>query len=85
LNIFEEAKTVPGKDEEHSRIDQIFNVQEESRVEFSRMKDKIGAEYAKDIVRLGNYRLCLYNERTFLRCGEVSEENIYHLKLGISI
>ena len=86
-----EAKTVPGKGHMHNRIDQIFTVQEDSVERFAKIKNEINAEYAKDIVRLGNHRL--YNEHIYIRyfkriedklkkSGEITENNLYQSKLG---
>jgi|SRR5690625_1918077 len=86
VEYLEEVKTVPGQGKENSRIDQLFTVKEESVDKFTEVKDKIGAQYAIDIVRNGDHRL--YNERTFLRyfkrfetqllrAKEMPEENKY--------
>src|SRR5699024_9787676 len=86
IEYLEQAKTLPSHGENGGRIDQIFNVYLDSIENFKKIKDKIGAEYAKDIVRAGNHRL--YNERIYLsyfkrfedellKAGEISEEDVY--------
>jgi len=81
-----QAKTLPNRGVKGGRIDQIFNVYLDSIDHFKKIKEKIGAEYAKDIVRAGKHRL--YNERIYLsyfqrlenellKKGEITDEDVY--------
>ncbi len=86
IHYLEETKTLPGHGPKGGRIDQIFDVYLDSIDNFDDIKQKIGAEYAKDIVRMGNHRL--YKERIFLsyfkrietellKQGEITEKDVY--------
>ncbi|HLQ95823.1 MAG TPA: hypothetical protein VK108_05515 [Pseudogracilibacillus sp.] len=91
VEYLEETRTLPGNGQKGNRIDQIITVLEESVDEFDKIKDKLGAVYAKDVVRNGDHRL--YKERTYLhyfqrlekqllKDGEISEDFVYQSKLS---
>lgn len=91
VEYLEETRTLPGNGQKGNRIDQIITVLEESVDEFDKIKDKLGAVYAKDVVRNGDHRL--YKERTYLhyfqrlekqllKDGEISEDIVYQSKLS---
>ncbi|HLR63310.1 MAG TPA: hypothetical protein VK097_12835 [Lentibacillus sp.] len=86
IQYCEETKTLPGYGPEGGRIDQIFNVYLNSIDNFDNIKQKIGAQYARDIVRMGDHRL--YKERIYvsyfkrletelLKAGEITEIDVY--------
>ncbi|TFJ94345.1 hypothetical protein [Lentibacillus salicampi] len=86
IQYLEETKTLSGYGQKGSRIDQIFNVYLDSIDNFDNIKQKIGAQYAKDIVRTGDHRL--YKERIYLsyfkrlesellKAGVITEKDVY--------
>lgn len=88
IEYLEQTKTSTKYGEKGGRIDQIFNVQEDSIDKFAQIKTSLGAEYAKDIVRNNEHHM--YIERIFLKyfqrsendllkTGELSKEDVYQL------
>lgn len=88
INIehLEQTKTLPGNGPQGGRVDQIFNVKNDSRDKFKAIKEKEGIFYAEEIIRRNEQHI--YNERVYLRylknyenklikSGEISKENIY--------
>ncbi|RYG72944.1 hypothetical protein EU245_08355 [Lentibacillus lipolyticus] len=86
IQYLEETKTLPGYGPKGGRVDQLFNVYLDSIDKFEAIKQKIGAQYAKDIVRMGHHRL--YKERIYLsyfqriekellKAGEITEKDVY--------
>lgn len=86
IEYLDQAKTLPGHGPKGGRIDQIFNVYLDSKDNFEKVKDDIGVEYAKDIVRAGKHRI--YNERIYLsyfkrfqdellKAGELPDDAVY--------
>lgn len=86
IDYLKEAKTLPGRRKEGTRIDQIFNVKDDSKDKFAEIKSRIGALYATEIVQKGEHHL--YNERTYysyfkrteddlLKAGDISKEDVY--------
>lgn len=78
IEYLEQTKTSVGYGPKSSRIDQIFNVQEDSIDKFSQIKVSIGAEYARDIVKNNEHHM--YKERIFLKYFQRSENEL--LKTG---
>lgn len=86
IEYLEQTSTKSGKGPKSSRIDQIFNVKNDSLDKFKQIKDKIGALYVTEIVKNNEHHL--YKERIYLtyfksaetkliKSGELSKENIY--------
>ncbi|TRM10579.1 hypothetical protein FH966_01940 [Lentibacillus cibarius] len=86
IEYLDAAKTLSGYGARGGRIDQIFNVKEDSIDTFDRIKSEIGALYAKEVVR--NKAHHFYMERVYLRyfkriedellkAGEISDEDVY--------
>lgn len=89
IEYLEETKTLPGRGAKGSRIDQIFNVQEDSLDAFASIKSDIGAYYAKEVVQNGDHRIYieriykLYfqrSEKELLKAGDISEADVYQEK-----
>lgn len=64
IQYLEQTKTIPDIDPSGGRINQIFNVYNDSIDKFEKVKQQIGAEYAEDIVRKKEHHY--YNERIYL-------------------
>ena len=86
IEYLEQTKTKSGKGAKRSRIDQIFNVKNESIDKFEQIKEKIGALYVTEIVKRNEHHL--YKERIYLfyfksaetkllKSGELPKENVY--------
>lgn len=86
IEYLEQTKTLAGGGTMGSRIDQIFNVKEDSLANFDNIKEEIGALYAKEIVQQKEHRN--YKERIYLRyfkqmenellkSGELTNEDVY--------
>src|SRR5699024_4814174 len=86
IEYLEQTSTKSGKGPKSSRIDQIFNVKNDSLDKFKQIKDKIDALYITEIVKNNEHNL--YKERIYLtyfksaekklvKSGELSKENIY--------
>lgn len=89
IEYLEETKTLPGNGPEGGRIDQIFNVYNDSIEEFEAVKDKIGAFYAKEIVQSVKHHLYMESiylryfkraENELLKTGDISEDDVYPVK-----
>src|SRR5699024_7830006 len=86
IEYLEQAKTLPSYGENGGRIDQIFNVYLDSIEKFKKIKDKIGEEYAKDIIHAVNHHLYIKIiklsyfkrfEEELLKAREISDEEVY--------
>lgn len=88
IEYLEETKTLPGNGAKGGRIDQIFNVLEDSIDKFAQIKTRIGALYVKEIVQNNEHHI--YKERTYLiyfqrsekellKAGEISEKDVYQV------
>src|SRR5690625_6481520 len=88
IEYLEQTKTSVDYGAKGGRIDQIFNVKEDSIDKFAQIKTSIGAEYVTDIVKNNEHHM--YKERIFLmyfqraendllRAGEITERNKYQL------
>lgn len=86
IEYLEQTKTKSGSGSKGSRIDQIFNVKNESMDKFKQIKEKIGALYVTEIVKNNEHHL--YKERIYLyylksaetkmvKSGEISKEDVY--------
>src|SRR5699024_12484276 len=88
INIenLEQTSTKSDKGPKSNRIDQIFNIKNDSLDKFKQIKDKIGTLYVTEIVKNNAHHL--YKERIYLtyfksaekklvNSGELSKENIY--------
>src|SRR5699024_10482713 len=86
IEYLEQTSTKSGKGPKSSRIDQIFNVKNESLEKFKQIKEKRGALYVTEIVK--NNEQHLYKERIYLtyfksaekilvKAGELSIETMY--------
>lgn len=89
IEYLEETKTLPGNGPEGGRIDQIFNVYNDSIDQFESVKDKIGAFYASEIVRKAKHHLYMESiyfryfkraEDELLKAGNISEDVVYPVK-----
>lgn len=91
IEYLEETKTVTGRGPKSNKIHQIFNVYNDSLDRFKEIKEKIGAEFAEDVVRRKEHHL--YNERIYLNYfkrfesklmkeGVLTKEDQYKSKLG---
>src|SRR5699024_5925097 len=65
IEYLEQTSTKSGKGPKSSRIDQIFNVKNDSLDKFKQIKDKIGALYVTEIVKNNEHHL--YKERIYLK------------------
>ncbi|WP_373894304.1 hypothetical protein [Virgibacillus sp. CBA3643] len=86
VEYLEQVKTFSVRGMKGGRVDQIFNVKEDSVADFANIKSGIGALYAKEIVqRKEHYK---YIERVYLRYfkqlenevvkeGDLSKEDVY--------
>lgn len=88
IEYLEQVKTLPERGAKSGRVDQIFNVKEESVDKFDQIKEEIGALYVKEVVKSNEHHL--YNERIFssyfqraeeelLQAGEISEADKFQL------
>lgn len=78
IEYLEQAKTVPINGVKGGRVDQIFNVKEDSIADFANIKSEIGVLYAKEIVQNKKHRQ--YKERIYLRYFKEFEDKL--LKSG---
>ncbi len=83
-----QTKTIPGQGPKGSRVDQIFNVKNDSLEKLNKVKEKLGILTAKEVVRNNDQHL--YNERVYLRylknsenalikSGEIKKEDAYQI------
>lgn len=79
IEYLEQTKTVPGSKPKSGRIDQIFNVYDDSIDAFEKIKQTINAHYAEDIVRKKEHHF--YNERIYLSYFQRFESKL--LKEGV--
>lgn len=86
IEYLDQTKTSTKKGAKAGRIDQIFNVQNDSIEKFAQIKDKIGALYAKEIVQNNehhDYKERIYlkyfqrTENDLLKAGDISKEDVY--------
>src|SRR5690625_5584964 len=70
IDYLEQTSTKSGKGPKSSRIDQIFNVKNDSIDKFEQIKDNIGALYVTEIVKNNEHHL--YKERIYLKIGRAS-------------
>src|SRR5690625_8052951 len=74
IEYLEHTSTKSGKGPKSSRIDQIFNVKNDSLDKFKQIKDKIGALYVTEIVKNNEHHL--YKERIYLTYFKSAEKKL---------
>src|SRR5690625_5032996 len=74
IEYLEQTSTKSGKGPKSSRIDQIFNVKNDSLDKFKQIKDKIGALYVTEIVKNNEHHL--YKERIYLTYFKSAEKKL---------
>jgi len=74
VKFLEETRTIPGHGLKSGRMDQIFDLHVDSVGAFDKIKGKIKAEYAKDIVKKGDHKV--YNESVYLRYFQRAERQL---------
>src|SRR5699024_8138231 len=86
IEYLEQTSTKSEIDPKSNRIDQLFNVKNDTLDKIKQIKDKIGALYVTEIVKNNEHHL--YKERIYLtyfksaekklvKSGELSNANIY--------
>src|SRR5699024_7456582 len=78
VKFLEETKTIPGYGKKSGRIDQIFDLHIDSMDNFEHAREKLNAQYAKDIIRKGEHKI--YSESVYLRYFQRAEREL--LKAG---